>query len=85
MPTESKHEERESEAPAEGQGTSVIAWAEQKKLLPQYGRNGRLNPNYWKFEAVKASMRAKGWQDDDLATEAEFEEALRSVEGHVYR
>jgi hypothetical protein len=70
-----------------GDGTDTIeAWAERKKLLPDFlpgaAAERRMNPDYWKFAAAKALRR---WGDGQRVTESEFDAAVAEAAGHIHR
>jgi hypothetical protein len=72
----------------EGEKPTVAELAEKKGFLPQWrsssGAGGErlLNPEFWKFNAVRAFKR---WEDGTRVTEKEFDTAVAAVLSHETR
>lgn len=63
----------------------VEVWAQDNQLtevLAPEGGMPRENPHYWKFTAAKALRK---WQDGELVTEEEFDNAIAEVANPIIR
>ncbi len=62
---------------------AIEAWGEAKGIWPQTALPGtKPSSEYWKFAAARAHS---GWQDGQLVTEAEFDDAVKAALSLVHR
>jgi hypothetical protein len=62
---------------------TIEAWGEAKGMWPQTALPGtKAAADYWKFAAARTHS---GWQDGQLVTEAEFDDAVKAALSLVHR
>jgi hypothetical protein len=70
-------------APSDAGKKTIEAWGEAKGIWPQTALPGtKPSAEYWKFAAARAHS---GWQDGQVVTEAEFDEAVKAALSLVHR